>query len=280
MNSLRVGLDFRPTMVLYPPATTFGPRTLSDFELVWILAGGAQWFGNDTQFTLRPDDVLLAGPGTRDEFRWDARRTSRHGFVHFRILDGADRRIKAQLPLLRRARPPDPFAGMLGYLLWLSEESAPGWQQRTEDILAALVRVLLSGPLPQSLTAEPPALAEALDHVCTVWSEVMRPISLTELATAASVTPSYLTRIFRAAFGRGPVSALEGVRLDHARTLLERTNLTVTEVARASGFDDPLHFSRRFRASTGMSPRGYRATPATAEPVAEPVRRLKRRVAG
>jgi AraC-like DNA-binding protein len=55
------------------------------------------------------------------------------------------------------------------------------------------------------------------------------------------------------------VRPLELIRLGRAATLLERSNLTVTEVAVSVGFRDPLHFSRRFRRAYGVSPRAYRA---------------------
>jgi transcriptional regulator GlxA family with amidase domain len=60
-------------------------------------------------------------------------------------------------------------------------------------------------------------------------------------------------------YGLGPVAALERVRLARAATLLARSNLSVTEVGAACGFTDPLHFSRRFSAAYGRSPRAYRS---------------------
>ena len=83
-------------------------------------------------------------------------------------------------------------------------------------------------------------------------------MTLDELALAASASRSHLAREFMRAFGVGAVGGLELVRLSRAATLLSRSNLTVTEVAAACGFRDPLHFSRRFRAIYGRSPRSYR----------------------
>jgi len=49
------------------------------------------------------------------------------------------------------------------------------------------------------------------------------------------------------------------LRLARARELLDRSRLNVAEVARASGFCDPFHFSRVFKREFGVSPRNYRA---------------------
>jgi AraC family transcriptional regulator of arabinose operon len=49
------------------------------------------------------------------------------------------------------------------------------------------------------------------------------------------------------------------LRMTRARGLLDRTTLTIAEIARAVGYDDPLYFSRHFRDRHGVSPREYRA---------------------
>jgi AraC family transcriptional regulator of arabinose operon len=49
------------------------------------------------------------------------------------------------------------------------------------------------------------------------------------------------------------------LRMREARRLLVETDLTVAEVARKVGFEDPLYFSRCFRHLTGVPPSHYRA---------------------
>jgi AraC family transcriptional regulator of arabinose operon len=51
---------------------------------------------------------------------------------------------------------------------------------------------------------------------------------------------------------------IERQRMELARQLLAVTDLPVAHVARRVGFTDALYFSRRFRASTAMSPTQYR----------------------
>jgi transcriptional regulator GlxA family with amidase domain len=52
--------------------------------------------------------------------------------------------------------------------------------------------------------------------------------------------------MFTKAFGCGPAAALELVRLGRAATTLQRTNLSISEVAEHHGFADAYHFSKRF----------------------------------
>jgi len=263
VNLPSVEVTTSPALAYYPPGASYGPRTLTDFELVWLRTGSAQWHGSGecAHLQLAPGDLLLIPPGTRDEFRWDREVSTRHGYVHF-LSDPAP----VSAPLLHRGQAHGPAGGLLEFLLWLGEAERPGWRKRAGELLAVITQVLTAGPLPEPAPPEPAALSAALDYVRRQWTAAMRPLTLRELAAVACVSPSYLSRVFRKQYGCGPGAALELVRLERARTMLARSNLTISQVARACGFADPLYFSRRFRATHGIAPRAYRDNSAAAVP--------------
>ncbi len=261
VNLVIAEVTVSPALAYYPPGASYGPRTLTDFELVWLRTGGARWRGGGegAHLRLRPGDLLVIPPGTRNEFRWDSEVPTRHGYVHFRADPGP-----ASVPLLRRGQTQGPVGGLLEFLLWLGETRLPGWRERAGELVTVIAQVLTAGPLPEPARPEPAALAAALDHVRREWTAAMRPLALRELAAAACVSPSYLSRVFRKQYGCAPGAALELVRLERARTMLARSNLTVGQVASACGFADPLYFSRRFRAAHGIAPSAYREDAAAA----------------
>jgi methylphosphotriester-DNA--protein-cysteine methyltransferase len=78
------------------------------------------------------------------------------------------------------------------------------------------------------------------------------------LVDSGSVVP--VRHEFESETGRGPMRWLAERRVNHARALLEDTELSVTEVAFASGFGSLQTFRRQFRRLTGTSPRRYRQT--------------------
>jgi AraC family transcriptional regulator len=276
VNPLTAEVTTSPALAYYPPGANYGPRTLTDFELVWLRTGGAQWHGTgDHYLRLGPGDLLLIPPGTHDAFRWDREVPTRHGYVHFHCDPGP-----VSAPLLRRGQAHGPVGGLLEFLLWLGEAQRPGWRERAGELVTVITQVLTAGPLPQLARPEPTALAAALDYVRRQWTAAMRPLTLHELAGAACVSSSYLSRIFRAEYGCGLSAALELVRLERARTMLARSNLPIGQVARACGFADPLYFSRRFRATHGIAPSAYRENgAASAAPDLPGLRTLARRLA-
>lgn len=269
-----VRVTIRPALADYPPGARFTrQRKLANFELVWLLSGSARWRAGGENRALVPGQLLLVPPGTEDTFDWDPEVPTRHGYVHFALSGDSP-----TLPLVRGTEPPGPIDALLDYLVWLATEPSPAWRERAEEVIALVLRLFAAGPLPESGPApEPPAVEAALAHVRGAWAAGMRPVPLAELAGAAAVSAAHLSRQFARAYGLGPVAALERVRLARAATLLGRSNLTVTEVGAACGFADPLHFSRRFRAVYGRSPRAYRAGGARDEAPAA-VRRLAARL--
>ncbi len=99
--------------------------------------------------------------------------------------------------------------------------------------------------------------------VVHVICELMRqrpdlPLTVKELAAAARLTPNHLTTIFREHVGKGFTDYLADERIGRAKKLLCNPTLTVKEIARQVGFDDPGYFTRRFRQKTGLSPREWR----------------------
>ena len=83
--------------------------------------------------------------------------------------------------------------------------------------------------------------------------------SVADYAKALSVTPTHLNRVTRAATGDTASHLILNRLIREARRNLVYTNLPVSTIAYALGFDDPAYFSRVYAAATGLSPRAFRA---------------------
>jgi transcriptional regulator GlxA family with amidase domain len=86
-----------------------------------------------------------------------------------------------------------------------------------------------------------------------------KPLDVPALAHAALMSPGHFSRSFRAAFGETPYSYLMTRRIERAKALLRRGDLTVTEVCFAVGASSLGSFSSRFTELVGESPSAYRA---------------------
>jgi len=84
------------------------------------------------------------------------------------------------------------------------------------------------------------------------------PLTLEDLARHANMSVRTFTRRFRNEVGTSPLKWLAQRRLEHARLLLETTDLPVSRIATACGFGDPVALRKHFSAYLGMSPLAYR----------------------
>ncbi|BCJ72453.1 transcriptional regulator [Catellatospora sp. IY07-71] len=86
-----------------------------------------------------------------------------------------------------------------------------------------------------------------------------QPLDVPALARTALMSPGHFSRSFRAAFGETPYSYLMTRRIERAKALLRRGDLSVTDVCMAVGFTSLGSFSSRFTELVGQSPSAYRA---------------------
>jgi AraC-like DNA-binding protein len=98
-------------------------------------------------------------------------------------------------------------------------------------------------------------LTRACEYVLAHYGD---PIAVEDIAGRAHLSASQLQREFRRLFGMSLGEYLLRVRLIMARRKLEATAGAVGQIALECGFYDQSHFTRAFRAATGLSPLAYR----------------------
>lgn len=85
------------------------------------------------------------------------------------------------------------------------------------------------------------------------------PLDVPTLARAALMSPAHFSRQFRAAYGETPYGYLMTRRIERAKALLRRGDMTVTDVCMAVGCTSLGSFSSRFTELVGETPSAYHA---------------------
>ncbi|MGC0274841.1 helix-turn-helix transcriptional regulator [Pseudactinotalea sp. Z1739] len=89
--------------------------------------------------------------------------------------------------------------------------------------------------------------------------EPARRLSLPQVAAEACLSPEYFSRMFTEQVGVSFRQFAVTARLERGFELLSETRMSVTQVARALGYEDPFLFSRQFRKLYGCPPSQVRA---------------------
>jgi AraC family transcriptional regulator len=140
--------------------------------------------------------------------------------------------------------------------------SAPGSRQYAEALSLVLVHELIrlerttadgARPLRGGLPAWQQKRVEEF-----IQEHLAEEISLTALAELVELSLYHFARAFKQSFGTPPHRYHMARRMDHARSLLQRPALSVTQVGLQLGFRETSSFTRAFRNFTGLSPSEYR----------------------
>ena len=104
--------------------------------------------------------------------------------------------------------------------------------------------------------AEPVRIWKARNFIHAHSSE---ELSLGRVAQAANMSRNYFSEKFKEATGITFVRYVARARFEKAATLLGQSNLRVSEIAFAVGFQSLSQFNRTFKRFAGKSPTAYRA---------------------
>lgn len=101
-----------------------------------------------------------------------------------------------------------------------------------------------------------PELERARAFIDEHWDQ---PLSLDEMARCAHLSRYHFIRLFQRAFYATPHQYLMHTRVEKAKQLLAQSELSVTEICFAVGFESVGSFSTLFHKTVGWSPSIYRA---------------------
>jgi AraC family transcriptional regulator, arabinose operon regulatory protein len=103
------------------------------------------------------------------------------------------------------------------------------------------------------------------DTIRHLSENLEKPASIASLAKRAHLSGPRFAQLFKQETGASVMQFLETQRIARARELLVTTNLPIKQIAHLCGFENPFHFSTRFKRLTHQTPRGYRLLPESTQ---------------
>jgi AraC-like DNA-binding protein len=230
--------------------TTYSGRNhaihLHDYAARMRLAG--------EEVALAPGDVTISPAGGASAYH--VPEPGRHWCIHF-MPAGGSARSGFTLPLhLRLGTGAAPARERMAHIARLHARGR-------EDAVAAASAALALQELLLWLSdrARPPSPTEsAVERAAAIVDERFdEPLTMPAIAREVGRSQGHLARAFRARFGVTLPHRLLQRRAEHARYLLESTDLPIWRVAERVGIPDPHHFNKTMRRLLGASPSAIRA---------------------
>ena len=247
-----------------------------EYELHLIVASSGKVFIGDYIGNFSPYTLFLTGPGL--PHNWISQVEdgevveTRDMLVNFtdEVLESGSAvftELKSLQPLLARAqfgiefRDPQVIrqaSVLLGKIASSGGITRLGHFFILMELLAAsedyqLLSAVTSSELGDEQHVE--RINRAVDYI---FQHYAQGISQEEVAEYLGMTPTYFSRFFKQATGRGFVEFVNRLRVSKSCELLSNSDKPVTDVCFESGFSNISNFNRRFQQLKGMTPSGYR----------------------
>ena len=230
-------------------------------EILYVAGGAGEAILEGKKFRLAPGDLVVVNPGTLREERSDAKAPLRLIFLairdfavpglpagclsqeKYRVLSCGEYRYKMDIYLRE--------------LLQETSSQIEFYQEISQGLVSALLvlvmRLIRINPEDEAaLSQECQKIKEYLDQNFT------SPITLDSLSETVYISKHYLSHLFKEQTGVSPIKYLTSKRMEKACELLSETELPVSEVSKAVGYENPLYFSQVFKRIYGISPVKYR----------------------
>ncbi len=124
------------------------------------------------------------------------------------------------------------------------------------DQLITTKKHILTSSLSHTSGNNEDAFIHLLDYMAYNYK---RDLSLNELASLLSITPSHLCKLFKKRMGVTPIQYLIRIRLQEAKKqLLLQPDTPIREIAYAVGYPDTSYFTKIFKHQESMTPSMFR----------------------
>lgn len=244
------------------PGTSWGPRTIPDFEIILLVSGKFSYLKCDTgeKTELREGRVVCIPPGEKHVFKCE------QGYydpviacIHLDLYEGSflydEYRLADFPPLMTNARGDtaihelfrncrNTFEGFGKYReqilntiakeLWL--RLAEYWEGASERTLPSRIRQMILF-LEENIAASP---------------------TRNDLAKKFGITPEHVNALFKKELGMSPSKFQKRIKIHQACRLLREDGLNIKETAHRLGFYDEFHFSKAFKQVMGASPSKFK----------------------
>lgn len=237
----------------YVPGYVFRQKKRKYEGITLILSGTMEWVGEGKETLLEAGDLLLQEQNDRYQLKVVGSEPAEYMVISY--LAEPMEQLRALLPGRFFHTPRiSKYKDLFEDAIRLGKSLAPCGGTR----LCAVVQELLCCIIQEyARKKSTPEGSYAESAMLFMEQNFPLPINCNLIANEIGISPSHLRALFKKEYGTSLVSALNGIRIRHAKNMLKSGMFTLREVAYQCGFQNEYYFGRVFKEITGISPGKY-----------------------
>ena len=234
----------------------FGPASRENYWIIYLEEGSGEYTINKKSFALKKDMLFVGFPNCPISYRadpgvpWTIRWVCISSDTLSYLLRSMG--ITPDSPVVCPRRPERVCRTLTELFDATAEDTVSGNMSCMQLVYGLLSLMAENG---QSPVTDQDYINNAILFMKHSYDKNIR---MDDVASYINLERGYFSKLFRRRMGVSPRKWLTTFRLEKSALLLRTTDLTIGEIAKSVGYDDPLYFSRLFHTAYGTSPTAYR----------------------
>lgn len=238
----------------------WGPGIRDHYLIHYVVSGKGYYVTPQGHYTLTTGDVFLVYPRTEITYYADADDPWEYYWVGFNGSDAAyilkATTFSPKTPVIFDCLNGDRLKDALYDIYHSTGGNLDNALEMTGRLYIALSWLTQSAPSKAAATDIAAGyIQKAVEYISGNYAY---PISVEDIARYAGISRSQLYRTFSDRLNISPKEYLTDFRIRQACQLLKTTDLSINAIARSTGFEDNLYFSKVFRQQKKETPTQYR----------------------
>jgi len=231
------------------------PTGRSDYLLFYI-AKGKELFYLDREVMAEAGSFIFFRPYEKQEHIYTENDTGEFYYVHFNAPAGFDL-FGFESSSVYASKPNSKVRDLFEEIISELQTKQPAYEMICAAKLFNIIALLI-----RKTEKESASQGRFFDKVSFIIQnmnkEYAKNYSLDDYAKMCSMSKFHFLRIFKGITGTTPLEYRNKIRLDHAKELLEDTDIPVNEISRDLGYSSDSYFCDSFKTKMGISPSQYR----------------------
>ena len=232
----------------------------NDYQLIYISEGYCSMMVNDSLFIAYAGDCILYRPGETQDYFYSKRARTHSYWIHFNgsVCEELFKILSLDNAHIIQTGKSREIEHLVSNVCKYYNLKVPNRELICSGMMQSVLALLSNkfnkeNDSPSKINAS--KISELIGHIKTVHN---LNITVAQCANFCNMSESHFTRVFKNTTGMPPLQFMLNLRIDRAKELLDFTDMSIGEIAEASGFNDQNYFARTFKKITGMTPSQYR----------------------
>jgi len=238
---------------------TWGPGVKDHIKIHIVYSGHGVFETNDRHYKLSQGNAFVIYPEMRAFYQADENLPWEYGWFAFdgllamELLDHTPFSHQKPVISLDASHLSESKALIKGIVQWPGSAEIRNLNEL--QFLYHMISLLSADKKSKGKNSHSHYVEFAIQYMQMNYS---RKMSISELAEYIGIHRKYLTKLFRDKMGIPPQAYLGLLRMDRAKQMLIKEDLSIKEIAISVGYDDALVFSKAFKQIVGEAPTIYR----------------------